>query len=132
MERFVEGMLRLGALLLLLGTGVALLFVLLHVGDYGLALLKHGRESSTKGLVESILDGFVLIELLRSFGDYLSSHRIHISLLLETVLVFVLREMASSLYLGHTGFGTMLGYSVLIPVLLVSRLIACRQDCESS
>lgn len=117
---------------MLVATSMALALEIFHAWDAGLSMLANWHEANTRKLVENILDGFVLIELLRSFGDYLASHRIQVSLLLETALVFVLREMASGLYSGHDHLGSMLGYSLLIPALLVARKIACPRDREGA
>ncbi|WP_414039383.1 phosphate-starvation-inducible PsiE family protein [Acidithiobacillus sp. M4-SHS-6] len=114
---------------LALASAFAILVVLLHIAVSGYDLLISGHLFSAKRLVENILDGFVLIELFRSFVDYIDYEKLHISLLLETGLVFVLREMASNLYLGHIHFTTMLGYSALILALLLARKLACLEDC---
>ncbi len=132
MLEMLEKLLRFLAVALAVTTGLAVLVVLLHTALAGVHLLLSGKESSTRGLVESILDGFVLIELLRSFVDYAREHQLHIALLIETALVFVLREMSSGLYRGDIDFSAMLGYAVLIPALLFARKLACRQDCPAS
>lgn len=129
-ESLLDKVLRFLAAALAVAAGLAVLAVLAHAFVAGYHLLLSGKESSTRGLVESLLDGFVLVELLRSFVDYAREHQLHVPLLIETALVFVLREMSSGLYRGHTELGTLLGYALLIPALLVARKMACQQDCQ--
>lgn len=125
-----QKILKVFAMALAAACGLALLVVLVHAAQMGVSLLFNSSELSTRKLVETILDGFVLIELFRSFVDYIESHRLHLSLLLETALVFVLREMASGLYMGNVHFWTMVGYAILIPALLLSRKVSCFRECD--
>lgn len=108
--------------ILFLGTGFAILVTSFHAFIYAKNLLL--AKGNVKQLVEILLDGFVLIELLRSFAEYLSHNRIRLPLLIETGIVFALREMATTLYEHHPGFGVMAGYALLIPALLFSRKLA--------
>lgn len=106
---------------LALTTGLALALSMANLVEHGWAAFFHAhKEAAVRGIINGILDSFVLVELLRSFLDYLVNHRVHRSLLIETALVFVLREMAAGLYQGEDGLAAMLGYALLIPALAVS------------
>lgn len=109
-------------LALFLGTVFAVIITCLHAFLYAKALIF--GSGNIKQLVEILLDGFVLIELLRSFAEYLTHNRICLPLLVETGIVFALREMSTTLYEHHPGFGVMAGYALLIPALLLSRRLA--------
>lgn len=101
-----------------------------HLTRIGVHAIHHLGHEFIRDMVESVLDGFVLLELLRSFADYLQSRRLHISLLLETALVFVLREMSTTLYSGHYTLGTMSGYAILVSALIFSWHFARKDDSD--
>jgi uncharacterized membrane protein (DUF373 family) len=126
----LEKVLRFYAYALVGAAALALFVILIHIGDLGYLALTRVGHDSTRELVEGILDGFVLIELLRSFADYLSSHKMHLFLLLETALVFVLREISSGLYAHSVSLPAMLGYAVLILALVLARSLSCRSGCD--
>lgn len=119
------------ALSLLAAASLGLLVTLIHIARLGWASVSHLGMLGIRPLVETVLDGFVLLELIRSFADYLESRRLHVSLLLETALVFVLREMSSGLYVGHTNLPLLVGYAIIILALLAGRAISCKFDCIS-
>ncbi|WP_420909765.1 phosphate-starvation-inducible PsiE family protein [Acidiferrobacter thiooxydans] len=49
-------------------------------------------KATGQHLVSDVLSVFILIELFRSFTDYLEFHRIRLQVLAEVGFVFVLRE----------------------------------------
>ncbi|MBW8067289.1 MAG: hypothetical protein GJU73_07560, partial [Ferrovum sp.] len=77
-------------MVMLITLGVALFSVLVDLYD-ALRNLRH--EIAIQTLVESILSVFVLIELFRSFTDYLEFHRLRLRVISEVAIVFVLRDV---------------------------------------
>ncbi|MBW8067719.1 MAG: hypothetical protein GJU73_09780, partial [Ferrovum sp.] len=73
-------------------------------------------------LVESILSVFVLIELFRSFTDYLEFHRLRLRVISEVAIVFVLRDVFIGLYSHSLEWRDILALSLLIAVLVGTRV----------
>lgn len=77
-----------------------------------------------RGLVVSVLSTFVLIELFRTFTDYLEFHRIRLRVLAEVGIVFVLREMFIGLYAHRMNWQELLAIAALLAVLVATRVAA--------
>ncbi|MDR0480829.1 MAG: phosphate-starvation-inducible PsiE family protein [Gallionellaceae bacterium] len=77
-----------------------------------------------KSLVIDVLSVFVLIELFRTFTDYLEFHRVRLRVLTEVGIAFILREIFIGLY-GHSiePIG-ILSLSLLLGVLVAARIAA--------
>ncbi|MGO8755352.1 MAG: phosphate-starvation-inducible PsiE family protein [Gallionellaceae bacterium] len=81
-------------------------------------------DSIDRELVIDVLSVFVLIELFRTFTDYLEFHRVRLRVLTEVGIAFVLREIFIGLY-DHTMSSTdILALSALLAVLVTSRIAA--------
>ncbi len=75
-------------------------------------------------LVSDVLSVFILIELFRSFSDYLEFHRIRLQVLAEVGFVFVLREIFVGLYAQKLNWPDMLALGALLAVLAGTRAAA--------
>ncbi len=106
-------------LVMLVTLGVAFIGVLYELYD-ALTNLRH--EIAIQTLVISILSVFILIELFRTFTDYLQFHRIRMRVLTEVAIVFILRDIFIGIY-GHSlQWQDLLALSVLLAVLVTARI----------
>ena len=81
-------------------------------------------DTIDRDLVVDVLSVFVLIELFRTFTDYLEFHRVRLGILTEVGIAFVLREIFIGLY-DHTADWTdILALSLLLAVLVCARIAA--------
>jgi uncharacterized membrane protein (DUF373 family) len=72
--------------------------------------------------VIDVLSVFVLIELFRTFTDYLEFHRIRLRVLAEVGIAFVLREIFIGLYNHNIGWPEILALTALLAVLFAGRI----------
>jgi len=97
--------------------------------------LSHGRiDSVTRDLVIDVLSVFVLIELFRTFTDYLEFHRIRMRVLAEVGIAFILREIFIGLYNHAIEWPDILALTALLAVLVAARItsVIFKQDVEAS
>ncbi len=87
--------------------------------------IAHGIvDGLDRELVIDVLSVFVLIELFRTFTDYLEFHRGRLRVFAEVGIAFILIEIFISLY-SHTINATdILALSVLLAVLVAARVAA--------
>jgi uncharacterized membrane protein (DUF373 family) len=81
-------------------------------------------DSLDRELVIDVLSVFVLIELFRTFTDYLEFHRVRLRVLAEVGIAFVLREIFIGLYGRSLDWTEILALSVLLAVLVTARIAA--------
>ena len=85
--------------------------------------LSHGLiDSVARDLVIDVLSVFVLIELFRTFTDYLEFHRIRLRVLAEVGIAFVLREIFIGLYNHNIEWPEILALTALLAVLFAGRI----------
>lgn len=85
--------------------------------------LSHGLiDSVARDLVIDVLSVFVLIELFRTFTDYLEFHRIRLRVLAEVGIAFVLREIFIGLYNHNIDWPEILSLTALLAVLFAGRI----------
>src|ERR1039457_4315381 len=85
--------------------------------------LSHGLiDSVARNLVIDVLSVFVLIELFRTFTDYLEFHRIRLRVLAEVGIAFVLREIFIGLYNRNIEWPEILALTALLAVLFAGRI----------
>jgi len=85
--------------------------------------LSHGLiDSVARDLVIDVLSVFVLIELFRTFTDYLEFHRIRLRVLAEVGIAFVLREIFIGLYNHNIEWPVILALTALLAVLFAGRI----------
>ncbi|MEL5848459.1 MAG: phosphate-starvation-inducible PsiE family protein [Candidatus Igneacidithiobacillus chanchocoensis] len=82
------------------------------------------QEQVISSLVADVLSVFVLIELFRTFTDYLEYHRIRLRVLAEVAIVFILRELFIGLYAHRLGPLDLLATAALLAVLIAARIAA--------
>lgn len=75
-------------------------------------------------LVVDILSVFILIELFRTFTDYLEVHRIRLSVLAEFGFVFILRDIFIGLYADKIAWQEIVSLSVVLAVLAATRILS--------
>lgn len=75
-------------------------------------------------LVVDILSVFILIELFRTFTDYLQINRIRLSVLAEFGFVFVLRDIFIGLYANKITGLELIALSIVLAVLAGTRIMA--------
>ena len=91
--------------------------------------LAHGVVYATeRELVIDVLSVFVLIELFRTFTDYLEFHRVRLRVLAEVGIAFILREVFIGLYDHSIEWPQILALAALLAVLVSTRIAAvqCR------
>lgn len=89
--------------------------------------LAHGVvDALDRELVIDVLSVFVLIELFRTFTDYLELHRVRIRVLAEVGIAFILREIFIGLYDHAIGPSEIFALATLLAVLVVARIAAVR------
>jgi len=87
--------------------------------------LMHGIvDGIDRELVIDVLSVFVLIELFRTFTDYLEFRRVRLRVLAEVGIAFILREIFIGLYDHGISWTEILSLSVLLAVLVTARIAA--------
>ena len=87
--------------------------------------LAHGFvDALDRELVIDVLSAFVLIELFRTFTDYLEFHRVRLRVLSEVGIAFILREIFIGLYDHAIGSADVLALAGLLAVLVAARIAA--------
>ncbi len=84
------------------------------------------QGTGIRTLVSDVLSVFVLIELFRTFTDYLEFHRIRLRVLSEVAIVFILRELFIGLYANRIGPLDLLATAAILAVLVAARIAAVR------
>ena len=99
-------------------------FAILQELVRGGAQLVQIRDKSPpdRELVIDVLSVFVLIELFRTFTDYLEYHRVRLRVLSEVGIAFILREIFIGLYDHSMDWSQILSLSVLLAVLVTTRI----------
>ncbi len=104
--------------------------------DFFSAANEFGKAMSSHNLVHGLVDGldrelvidvlsvFVLIELFRTFTDYLEFRRVRLRILAEVGIAFVLREVFIGLYDHNMNWSEILALSTLLAVLVTARIAA--------
>lgn len=113
---------------------ILVMLVTVGLAFYGLALDLYtffiGHEVRSEGaviqLVINVLSVFILIELFRTFTDYIEFHRIRLHVLADVTIVFILRELLIGFYSHSIKWPEMLGIGFLIAVLVAARTVAIR------
>jgi uncharacterized membrane protein (DUF373 family) len=89
--------------------------------------LTHGVDDTIdRELVVDVLSVFVLIELFRTFTDYLEFHRVRVRVLTEVGIAFILREIFIGLYDKSMEWPVILALAALLAVLVAARTAAVR------
>ncbi len=89
--------------------------------------LAHGVvDGFDRELVIDVLSVFVLIELFRTFTDYLEFHRVRLRVLTEVGIAFILREIFIGLYDHSMNWPEILALAALLAVLVAARIAAVR------
>jgi uncharacterized membrane protein (DUF373 family) len=89
--------------------------------------LAHGMiYASDRELVIDVLSVFVLIELFRTFTDYLEFHRVRLRVLSEVGIAFILREIFIGLYDHTVAWQQILALAALLAVLVSARIASVR------
>ncbi len=87
--------------------------------------LVHGIvDGIDRELVIDVLSVFVLIELFRTFTDFLEFHRVRLRVLSEVGIAFVLREVFIGLYDHQINGAETLALTALLAVLITARIAA--------
>ena len=89
--------------------------------------LAHGLIYATdRELVIDVLSVFVLIELFRTFTDYLEFHRVRLRVLAEVGIAFILREVFIGLYDRSIEWPQILALAAILAVLVSTRIATGR------
>ncbi len=96
------------------------------------ALTNLRHDMAIQTLVTSILSVFVLIELFRSFTDYLEYHRIPLRIVAEVAIVFILRDIFIGLYNHQLAWQDIIALAILVAVLVGARLVAIKYSPANS
>jgi uncharacterized membrane protein (DUF373 family) len=87
--------------------------------------LVHGVvDGIDRELVIDVLSVFVLIELFRTFTDYLEFHRVRLRVLAEVGIAFILREVFIGLYDHSMEWPKIIAVAALLAVLVTARIAA--------
>ncbi|MEJ2397404.1 MAG: phosphate-starvation-inducible PsiE family protein [Gammaproteobacteria bacterium] len=85
-----------------------------------------------RDMVVSVLDVFVVIELFSIFINYVKTHRIRLSLLIDVTAVFILREMIIKIYGKIAATEQLLVLALLLIVIVSARSITGRLPPKSN
>lgn len=124
--------------LTLLGALAGLVFDLWSAGtdlhlDVANHNLAHGVvDELDRQLVIDVLSVFVLIELFRTFTDFLEFHRVRMRVLTEVGIAFVLRETFIGLYNHTLVWPETLALTGLLAVLIAGRIAAVRFEVKDA
>lgn len=89
--------------------------------------LAHGLIYATdRELVIDVLSVFVLIELFRTFTDFLEFHRVRLRVLAEVGIAFILREVFIGLYDRSIDWPQVLALAAMLAVLVATRIATVR------
>ena len=95
--------------------------------DIATHTLAHGVvDDLDRELVIDVLSVFVLIELFRTFTDFLEFRRVRLRVLMEVGIAFVLREAFIGLYNHTVTSPDIFALSGLLAVLIAGRVAAVR------
>jgi uncharacterized membrane protein (DUF373 family) len=104
--------------------------------DFGAAVMEFRGDLYSHNLAHGVVDGldrelvidvlsvFVLIELFRTFTDYLEFHRVRLRVLSEVGIAFILREIFIGLYDHRIQWPEILALAALLAVLVTARIAA--------
>lgn len=81
-------------------------------------------DSIDRELVVDVLSVFVLIELFRTFMDYIEFQRVRLRVMAEVGIAFILREIFIGLYSQNINWMEILALSALLAVLVGARIAA--------
>ena len=125
-------------LLTLIGAlaGLALDF-LAAVNSFHTAVAGHGPTHGVvdiidRELVIDVLSVFVLIELFRTFTEYLEFHRVRLRVLAEVGIAFILREIFIGLYDRSMDSRQILALAALLAVLVAARIAAVQSQSRDA
>ncbi len=93
---------------------------------------KQVDEAEFRNLVANVLDVFVVIELFSTFTNYIRTHHIRISILLDVTIVFTLRELLVKLYAASSSIEKLIGLCLIVIILVIARSIANRFSPQRS
>lgn len=127
-ERFLDLIVVLLIFVMLLTLAASVVGVVWDVYE---TFLSFREEAAIQGLVADVLSVFVLIELFRTFTDYLEFHRIRLRVLSEVAIVFVLRELFIGLYAHRLGPMDLMATAILLAVLIAARVAAVKHAPQS-
>jgi uncharacterized membrane protein (DUF373 family) len=126
----IVGVLIFVMLLTLIGALAGLLFDFWAAASafYGVVsthTFAHGVvDGIDRELVIDVLSVFVLIELFRTFRDYLEFDRVRLRVLAEVGIAFILREIFIGLYDRRIDWTEILALAALLAVLVATRIAA--------
>lgn len=83
-------------------------------------------DAEFRDMVVSVLDVFVVIELFSIFFNYVKTHHIRLSLLIDVTAVFILREMIIKIYSKSVASDELMILAVLLVVMVLARSITGR------
>lgn len=89
-------------------------------------------DAEFRNMVVSVLDVFVVIELFSIFINYVKTHHIRLSLLIDVTAVFILREMIIKIYGKIAATEQLLVLALLLVVMVIARSITGRLPPKSN
>lgn len=106
-------------LLLVVGIGIGLIKLVINIFHLATQI---SANTSYKNVIIDVFTLLILVELTRSFFDYFQSHRISLTLILDTAMVFVIRDVMVFLYTKETDTSFLLTLCGLLLVLGILRI----------
>ncbi|NJB69370.1 uncharacterized membrane protein (DUF373 family) [Desulfobaculum xiamenense] len=90
------------------------------------------RSAYNEAIIE-ILTFLVIIELFKGFVEYFKNQRISLTIMIDSALVFVIRELLVSLYTqGHTEWHLLASFGILVLCLGIVRTLAVRYSPQDA
>lgn len=89
-------------------------------------------DAEFRDMVVSVLDVFVVIELFSIFINYVKTHHIRLSLLIDVTAVFILREMIIKIYSKDVSSQELMILALLLAVMVLARSITGRFPPKSN
>ncbi len=84
----------------------------------------HSVASGFHHLITNILSIFIIVELLRSILDYFEIHRLRLTFIIDSALVFILREIMISIYEHQMGAFEMISMGLVFLIIGIIRTLA--------
>lgn len=106
---------------------LAFVHVLIHLSNLIATLwVRKAGEKEFRELVGNLLGVFVIVELFGTFTNYIRTHHVRISMLLDVTIVFALRELLVRLYAASFPTLQLIGLCAIIIILVIARSITTR------
>lgn len=103
---------------------VTAVIIIRTVSELGYTITEKTVRLGIKELVINVLSLIVILELIRAFVEYFEHHQVHIEILIEAIIAFLIREFMIFLFEGKFSGTDIFLWSLGIFFLVFARGIA--------